>query len=734
MGGDWNCTVSSLPPLNNLDVLNMNSIPNKRHSEYLFNLCTTNNLTDPFRAKYPNRQEFSYVPSDPLKKNRSCIDFFIISNQLLNCVSDIYICPGLQSKVFIHKAVVLSFKPPVREGPIRPTISHAILRDPDLDLVVALAVADTYLASTTLRHDPDFIRTYNRLLTGVGQGFASLRRAGPNDIHINPGDRSEEESLAREGIIGNIREFLDNFPFARLRDGLFNIEDDLFLEGLMNNVRNQVISHQSFMLKTAKSKRKNLLDRIKNLQNDPLQNFDELTELENFLNKALDRELRHELEKLSGFEAVNSEKITPYFLSLAKSIKSEAKMSDIKNEEGNPFPNSDAMKKFVREYYLNLYKKDENEPVDFTNCIEEFLGNDICNNPITLSRKIPEVLKAQLERPISIDELDKSVAQANKSACGMDGLSNCFIKKYWHFFRTPLLRYLHAALDKESLTPTFRTGLIKLIPKKGDPTRLMNWRPISLLSCMYKVLSRALNNRLKLACNYIYSGSLKGFTSNRYIQEVLINLCETIGYCNSNNIPACIVAIDQSKAFDSISHKYMAEAYKFFGLGENFIRLLLTLGSGRNACISYDDGTVSPPFNLERGRTQGNGPSPCEYNIGQQILLLKIELCPEIASVFNHLQVPRTVCSRLNMPNPAILEAIRSENNPCFETESKCETNKAGGFADDTSVATIFNFDSLNALKTILLNFATFSGLKCNMEKTSIMQIGNIIPVPDQAI
>jgi hypothetical protein len=84
------------------------------------------------------------------------------------------------------------------------------------------------------------------------------------------------------------------------------------------------------------------------------------------------------------------------------------------------------------------------------------------------------------------------------------------------------------------------------------------------------------------------------------------------------------------------------------------------------------------------------------------------------------------------MTHPAILEAIRSENNPCFEAESKCETDKSEGFADNTSVATIFNFDSLSALKTILLNFATFSGLKCNMEKTSIMQIGSIVPVPDQ--
>jgi hypothetical protein len=249
---------------------------------------------------------------------------------------------------------------------------------------------------------------------------------------------------------------------------------------------------------------------------------------------------------------------------------------------------------------------------------------------------------------------------------------------------------------------------------------------------MYKVLSRALNNRLKLACNFIYNRSQKGFTSNRYIQEVLINLCETIGYCNSNNIPACIVAIDQSKAFDSISHRYMIEAYKFFGLGQPFINLLTTLGSGRTACISYDDGSISSPFDLERGRTQGNGPSPCEYNIGQQILLLKIELSPDIASVYNHLQVPRTVFGNFQQTHPSIIDATTKENNPCFLSESKCETDKAEGFADDTSVATIFCSDSLSALKAVLIEFARFSGLKCNMEKTSILQIGNIVPVPEE--
>jgi hypothetical protein len=390
----------------------------------------------------------------------------------------------------------------------------------------------------------------------------------------------------------------------------------------------------------------------------------------------------------------------------------------VPNPNGSPFVGCDEMKEYVRSYYANLYKKDANEPESFENCIENFLGEEICNNPITASRKIPADLAARLELPISIEELDKSISQANKSACGMDGLSNCFIKKYWHFFRTPLHNYLATVLEKKVLSPSFRTGLIKLIPKKGDHSKLTNWRPISLLSCMYKVLSRALNNRLKLACEFIYSRSQKGFTSNRYIQEVLINLCETIGYCNTHDIPACIVAIDQSKAFDSISHRYMIEAYKFFGLGNAFINVLTTLGSGRNACISFDDGSISPPFDLERGRTQGNGPSPCEYNIGQQILLLKIELCPSIASVYNHLQVPRTVLGTYRSSHPSITNAIALENNPRFSSESNCETDKAEGFADDTSVATLFDYDSLAALKLVLVEFATFSGLRCNMDKT----------------
>ena len=53
---------------------------------------------------------------------------------------------------------------------------------------------------------------------------------------------------------------------------------------------------------------------------------------------------------------------------------------------------------------------------------------------------------------------------------------------------------------------------------------------------MYKILSRALNNRLNLIVNRVCSRAQKGFNEARYTQEVLINVIETIAHCNTNGV------------------------------------------------------------------------------------------------------------------------------------------------------------------------------------------------------
>ncbi len=206
------------------------------------------------------------------------------------------------------------------------------------------------------------------------------------------------------------------------------------------------------------------------------------------------------------------------------------------------------------------------------------------------------------------------------------------------------------------------------------------------------------------------------------------------------------MSIDQAKAFDSISHKYKNEVYKFFGFGPKFVNMLNTLCTNCKSCITFDDGTLSSNFDSERGDTQGNTPSPVLYNLAQQIFLFKLELCPEIKSVFvNHL-IPRQIAAPIlvNVNNAAgggnvaeifnnIMMAVSDDEDICFRNESKKENGKAKGFAYDTTGLTLFDYDSLSAIKKILIDFGTFSGLQCNVDKTVLMQIG-VIRQPSQAI
>ena len=76
IGGDWNCTVSTLGARNNPDVFDMVDVPNLRHSRQLSDICAEFSLCDPFRCFHLHRSDFSYTSRIPGNTNKSRIDFF----------------------------------------------------------------------------------------------------------------------------------------------------------------------------------------------------------------------------------------------------------------------------------------------------------------------------------------------------------------------------------------------------------------------------------------------------------------------------------------------------------------------------------------------------------------------------------------------------------------------------------------------------------------------------------
>jgi len=351
IGGDWNCTVSTLNGELNHDTLHMRQSPNIRHSVLLNNLCRELEASDPFRVKFPNKIDFTYFPSDPLKKNRSRIDFFITSNCLTSQIKKCLISPNLQNKSFDHRGITICFKDPPRIIK-QPTLSRALLRDPDLELVVKLAIADTYIIhSTELPQDES-----DNFKLEVGRAKASLREAGLDCTYLPPNSRSDLEILNRSGILASIKELLDRFPFDQLAIGDFpeDLKADIFMETLVNNIRNEAVCYQIFIAKEKMKIKSSLIDRLNLLKSNYSVNSDDIMIIERKLDQLADTELRSKIESTSLFEILNNEKITPHFVDLARGNKSDATLDSVKNSDGLPFNSSDERKTYIRNYYAEL--------------------------------------------------------------------------------------------------------------------------------------------------------------------------------------------------------------------------------------------------------------------------------------------------------------------------------------------------------------------------------------------
>jgi len=145
----------------------------------------------------------------------------------------------------------------------------------------------------------------------------------------------------------------------------------------------------------------------------------------------------------------------------------------------------------------------------------------------------------------------------------------------------------------------------------------------------------------------------------------------------------------------------------------------LTACTNRTACVIDESGNYSRTFGLKRGTAQGDCPSPTLFIFLQQILLFKLELDPQVSSIFPGIQLPIFPVE---------------QNNLKFAHESNRETNKTECFADDTSLTTVNDRANLSRVKNILMDFEKISGLKCNVEKTNLMPINGQVDEDTRAL
>jgi hypothetical protein len=382
-------------------------------------------------------------------------------------------------------------------GPARTNkIDNKGLNDELLPFLIHAVTCETYLIHSNVARIGRFEK--QNLLTFCGRIRETIRSCGPPPESILGLEVSVEHFASRRAKIGRLEVLKNNLDLDTIERLPLTCNPVILLETLLSNVKNEVISHQVFIKRAKNEKIVWLKKKLAEVKSSENPDCDEINNLERKLDSIMDSDMRSDLEKYRYFELLNSEKMTPRFLSLAKKENKTISITQICDDTGTAFTSANARTEYIRNFFQKIYKAPDPGDILDENCIQDFLGDEICANPIVTDSKLTNDESLFFEQELTVQELDAAIQQINsKSAGGSDGISTIFLRQYWSFFRKPFTLYANHCFGNGTISPMFNSASIRLIPKKGDTKLMKNWRPISLLNVGFKIISKAIDNRLK---------------------------------------------------------------------------------------------------------------------------------------------------------------------------------------------------------------------------------------------
>jgi exonuclease III len=382
----------------------------------------------------------------------------------------------------------------------------------------------------------------------------------------------------------------------------------------------------------------------------------------------------------------DGERNTKFFCNLERSRKRKNIMTKLRNDSGDLIVNQNEIMKEQVKFYQKLYNQELNENAGEAK--QEFLEG--LEMP-----KLSEQEAQECEGQVTEDEATGALKDmSNGSAPGSDGLTVEFYKFFWSKIKHCVVNGYNESFTSGLLSYTQNQGVITLIHKGNDLDRelLTNWRPITLTNIDYKILAKVLAKRLGGVIDKLVAHDQVGYIRGRNIATVLRTIDDVINYLNKTGKVGYILALDFSKAFDSISKTYLNQVFKMFGFGQDFQRWVSIIISNSVSCINYG-GWLSGFFSINSGIKQGCPFSPLAFILAVEVLAVK-------------------------MRNSQV-EGIEL---PSWQAVSK-RSIKIKQMADDTTLFLRNKKDIESAVHVIKL-FSKFSGLILNERKTKLLGIG----------
>uniref|UniRef100_A0A8C5R1L2 Reverse transcriptase domain-containing protein n=1 Tax=Leptobrachium leishanense TaxID=445787 RepID=A0A8C5R1L2_9ANUR len=336
-----------------------------------------------------------------------------------------------------------------------------------------------------------------------------------------------------------------------------------------------------------------------------------------------------------------------------------------------------------RKFFQTLYSiRSDDGSAPEASVIRQFLDR-------TVSRTLSEAESEAMGRPITMEEIQEAirVAKNNKSP-GPDGFPSEYYKSFRDILAPHWLSTFNAVTDGARLHQATLAASISLLPKPGkDPLLCASYRPISLLNCDLKLLTRILATRLRDCLPLLIDPDQVGFIPGREARDATTRVIDAISLAHRGSSPVLLLSTDAEKAFDRVLWPFMKLTLAKFGLDATFLSWIDAIYDNPTARVRVN-GALTDSFQVRNGTRQGCPLSPLLFALTLEPLLSSIRLNPLITGIRGH-----------------------------------SLHHKVSAYADDLLFMLTNPVVSLQEVVSELDTYGALSGLKINMTKSEILNI-----------
>ena len=202
----------------------------------------------------------------------------------------------------------------------------------------------------------------------------------------------------------------------------------------------------------------------------------------------------------------------------------------------------------------------------------------------------------------------------NKKSTGYDGIPVKLLEVGTEPLSVMISKLINLSIDECTFPDLLKYAEMAALFKKLDRLGKENYRPVSILTALSKVFEKIYCRQLTSYFDRIFSKYLSGFRQKYSCQSTLLRMIEEWKSALDNGNMVGSIAIDPSRAFDSLPHGLLLAKIYAYGVNIESCKLIATYLHNRHHRVKIRD-KRSDWLQIERGVPQGSIMGPLLFNI-----------------------------------------------------------------------------------------------------------------------